>query len=223
METGMENAVSEPDPDQQGQSERFRLALEAFDRANAADPTLECVEGRDVPKELIYGQRMSAWLGRLCPQASEALRLAARCQHIERWVRPRTTYPEGRIGYLTWRRDLKRYHAERAGEILSDLGYPKNLVARVQALVRKERLKQDDEAQVLEDVACVVFLAHYLADFADKHRSDKLAEILRKTWSKMSPRARRAALALPLEGGLKALLGRALSEPPAGEEAGARS
>jgi hypothetical protein len=191
------------------------MALDAFDRANAADPNLESVDGEEVPKEVIYGQRMSAWLMRLCPEAPEALCLAARSQHIERWVTPRGSYPDGRIGYLTWRRDLKRYHADRAGEILAGLGYPNTLVAGVQALVRKERLKQDEDAQVLEDVACVVFLAHYLADFAEKHETDKVVEILRKTWAKMSPLGRRAALALPMTGALEGLLASALADGPA--------
>jgi len=202
---------------------QLQRALEAFDRANAADPHFELVDGHEVPKELIYGRRMSEWLERLYPDASEALRLAARCQHIERWVTPRETYSAGRIGYLTWRRDLKRYHADRAGEILSGLGYSDNVVARVRALVRKERLKQDEDAQILEDVVCVVFLAHYLADFAMKHPSDKVVEILRKTWAKMSPAGREAALALPLDDGLKALLGLALAQGPAGAETGHRS
>lgn len=205
-----------------GRIGKLQRALEAFDRANAADPHLELVDGQDVPKELIYGRRMSEWLERLYPGASEALRLAARCQHIERWVRPRETYSEGRVGYLTWRRDLKRYHADRAGEILSGLGYSDSVVARVQALVRKERLGQDEEAQILEDVVCVVFLAHYLADFAEKHRSDKVVEILRKTWAKMSPAGRDAARALPLAGEKKALLALALSNAPAADEADAR-
>lgn len=191
---------------------RLQAGLEAFDRANAADPNLEIVDGQEVPKELIYGRRMSEWLARLCPEASEALTLAARCQHLERWVTPRSRYPEGRAGYLAWRRDLKRYHAERAGEILEEIGYPDDVIARVQALVRKERLKRDPEAQVLEDVVCVVFLAHYLADFAAKHEPDKVVEILRKTWAKMSPLGRRAALALPLGGTLAAFLAAALAD-----------
>jgi hypothetical protein len=198
------------------------MALDAFDRANAADPNLESVDGRDLPKELIYGQRMSAWLMRLCPEASEALCLAARSQHIERWVTPRGSYPEGRIGYLTWRRDLKSYHAERAGEILSELGYADTVIARVQALVRKERLKQDEDAQVLEDVACVVFLAHYLADFAEKHQTDKVVGILHKTWAKMSPLGRRAVPALPLESALKELLAAALADQAAGDSTAAQ-
>lgn len=202
---------------------KLQLALEAFDRANAADPHFELVDGQKIPKELIYGRRMSEWLERLYPGASEALRLAVRCQHIERWVTPRDTYPAGRIGYLTWRRDLKRYHADRAGEILSGLGYSDSVVARVQALVRKERLRQDEDAQILEDVVCVVFLAHYLADFARKHRSDKVVEILRKTWAKMSPAGHRAALALPLDGAVKKMLSDALVDAPSGGEASAPS
>jgi hypothetical protein len=200
-------------------ADRVQRALDAFDRANAADPNLEIVDGEAIPKELIYGRRMSDWLARLCPKASEALTLAARCQHLERWVTPRDSYPEGRVGYLTWRRDLKRYHAERAGEILADLGYPQDVIDRVQALVRKERLKRDREVQVLEDVVCVVFLAHYLADFAAKHESDKVVEILRKTWAKMSPLGRRAALALPFDGALAALLAAALADEAVADEA----
>lgn len=201
-------------------SDRVQAALDAFDRANAGDPNLEWVDGERAPKELVYARRMSAWLERLCPQASDALRLAARCQHIERWALPRGRYPDGRVGYLTWRRDLKRYHAERAGQILSGLGYSEVEIARVQALVRKERLKRDREAQALEDVVCVVFLAHYLADFAARHDTGKVVEILRKTWAKMSPLGRAAALALPLDGAGKELLALALADAPAGEEAG---
>ena len=192
-------------------SDRLQQAFDAFDRANAADPNLESVDGQSVPKELIYGRRMSDWLERLCPDASEALRLAARSQHLERWVTPRAGYPEGRTGYLTWRRDLKRYHAERAGEILTQLGYDGEVVARVQALIRKERLKRDEEAQVLEDVVCVVFLAHYFADFAAKHADDKVIAILRKTWAKMSPLGREAALGLSLPEPMAALVSEALA------------
>lgn len=199
-------------------SDRVQAALDAFDRANAADPNFEWVDGERAPKELVYARRMSAWLERLCPQAPEALRLAARCQHIERWVLPRGRYPEGRVGYLTWRRDLKRYHAERAGQILSGLGYPAAEIERVQALVRKERLKRDRGAQVLEDVVCVVFLAHYLADFAARHDTGKVVAILRKTWAKMSPLGRAAALAFPLDEAGKDLLALALADAPAGKE-----
>lgn len=173
-------------------------ALEAFDRANAADPNCETVDGVARPKELLYGRRMSDWLERLYPEATPALRLAVRCQHIERWQVPRKTYPEGRVGYLTWRRDLKALHAKRAGEILEGLGFDGATIQRVCGLVNKENLRQDPDAQALEDVACLVFLAHYFADFAAGHDDDKVVEILRKTWRKMSETGREAALALPL-------------------------
>lgn len=212
MVTVTDKAAAQAVPERREADDRLQRALDAFDRANAADPNRETVDGEAVPKELIYGRRMSAWLDRLYPGASEVLRLAARCQHIERWVTPRETYPEGRVGYLTWRRDLKRYHADRAARILGEVGYPQDLIAHVQALVRKERLKQDEDAQALEDVVCVVFLAHYLADFAGRHDSDKVVEILRKTWAKMSPLGHRAALALPLDGALKTLVEAALAD-----------
>ncbi|MDJ0945976.1 MAG: DUF4202 domain-containing protein [Kiloniellales bacterium] len=175
-------------------------ALSAFDRANAADPNLEDGSEGPQPKELIYGRRMSACLAQVYPEASAELQLAARAQHLERWRIPRNSYPEGRVGYLTWRRDLKAFHAERAAEILRDLGFEEALIARVGALLRKERLKKDPESQALEDVACLVFLAHHFAAFAEGQDDAKLVEILRKTWRKMSERGHRAALALPLEG-----------------------
>ncbi len=174
-------------------------AFAAFDRANAADPNVEVgAEGRQ-PKELLYGRRMSAFLAELYPEASTELQLAARAQHLERWRIPRKSYPEGRVGYLTWRRDLKAFHAERAAEILRELGFEEALIARVGALLRKERLKQDPDSQALEDVACLVFLTHHFAAFAEGHDEAKLVDILRKTWRKMSERGQQAALALPLD------------------------
>ena len=175
-------------------------ALAAFDRANAADPHLEDSEDGPQAKELLYGRRMSACLAEVYPEASVELQLAARAQHLERWRTPRDSYPEGRVGYLTWRRDLKAFHAERAAEILRDLGFDEAVIARVGALLRKERLKQDPESQALEDVACLVFLTHHFAAFAEGHDDAKLVDILRKTWRKMSERGQQAALALPLDG-----------------------
>ena len=195
-------------------SERFRRAIAAFDAANAEDPNRELVDGVARPKELVYGERMSAWLARLYPEASEALRLAARSQHLRRWEVPRASYPPGRVGYLRWRTDLKRRHAELAGAILRRVGYDEEMIARVGALLRKEGLRRDPEAQALEDVACLVFLAHYFADFAAQHPEDKVIDILRKTWRKMSPRARAAARRLSLPAAAGRLLARALAEPP---------
>lgn len=179
-------------------NDRFQSAIAAFDAANANDPNREDTADGPQPSELLYGQRMSVWLDRLYPDASEALRLAVRCQHIERWRRPRQDYPEGRVGYLTWRRDAKSFHAERAAEVLGDLGYPQATVARVQSLVKKERLKSDREAQALEDVVCLVFLSHVFEDFAARHDDAKVVDIIQKTWRKMSDHGRQAALGLSL-------------------------
>ncbi len=196
---------------------RLAAAFAAFDRANGEDPNQVLDNSRPVAKELLYARRMSAWLPKLYPAASEILQLATRSQHIERWVSPRDSYPEGRSGYLTWRRELQEHHARRAGEILGDLGYATETIDRVGSLLRKKRLKRDPEAQALEDVACVVFLVHYFADFARPHAEEKVLDILRKTWAKMSPHGRRFALALDLPQEAAALVARALAEPEQGQ------
>ena len=191
-------------------SGRFREAIARFDRANAEDPNVETADGVPHPKELLYAQRMSEALERFAPDASEVVRLAARCQHIRRWTVPRDTYPKGRDGYRRWRTGLARFHAETAGGILHEVGYDDTTIGRVQALLRKERLKADPEVQLLEDVACLVFLGHYLAPFAARHEEDKVAGVLRKTWRKMSGRGRAAALTLELAPELRALVMRAV-------------
>ena len=188
---------------------RLREALARFDEANADDPNREIVDGGEQPRELVYARRMTAALDSFAPEAPEAVRLAVRCQHIRRWTVPRDTYPEGRDGYRRWRTDLARFHAATAAEILRAVGYGDDTVARVGALLRKERLKADPQVQLLEDVACLVFLQHYLPAFADRHDDAKLVDILGKTWRKMSARGRAAALALDLEPRLRALVSRA--------------
>jgi hypothetical protein len=188
--------------------------LSAIDAANADDPSRVTVDGVSRPAELVYGERMSAVLETLYPDASEALRLGARAQHIRRWTVPRASYPMDRTGYLRWRTDLKRKHAEMAGEIMRANGYADGVIARVGSLIRKERLKQDAEAQALEDIACIVFLQHYVDEFAAKHDDDKLIAILRKTWAKMSPHGHAAALKLPLSERVAGLVGRALQDDP---------
>lgn len=173
---------------------RFEAVIAAIDAANACDPGGIEIAGRSEPAELVYGQRMSATLARVVPDASEHLRIAARGQHIERWTLPRKRYPEGRVGYLKWRNELKAFHARRLGEIMSAAGYGAGDIERVRSIVRKEQLKTDREAQLLEDVACLVFLRHYAESFAAKHEREKVLDILIKTQRKMSPRARAAGL-----------------------------
>jgi hypothetical protein len=177
--------------------QRFQRAVERLDAANAEDPNRELADGREQPKELLYAQRLSAMLESYAPDASEALRLAARCQHIRRWTIPRTDFPGTPAGYKQWRSKLQQFHAETAARILRDTDYGQDTVARVQTLLRKEQLKLDPEVQTLEDVVALVFLENYLEDFVARHAGydeAKWIDILKKTWFKMSPRGRKAAL-----------------------------
>ncbi|MEE9140397.1 MAG: DUF4202 domain-containing protein [Alphaproteobacteria bacterium] len=191
---------------------RFEAAIAAMDAANAEDSNVAVSEGQEHPKELLYAQQMTRWLERLVPDASEALKLAARSQHIRRWEIARGDYPKDRIGYLKWRKDLQHFHAELAGKILAEAGYDDDTIARVQSLLRKERLKLDPEVQALEDVICLVFLEHYFADFSTQHDEEKVVEIVRKTWKKMSPEGHQAALALKLPPEASALVEKALAD-----------
>ena len=188
-------------------------ALAEIDTANGRDPNQESEPGGEpVAKELLYARRMTAWLERLAPDASEAIRLAARAQHIERWTSARADFAEGREGYNRWRRELAQFHARRAGEIMEAAGYDGPMRERVAALILKKGLKTDPETQLLEDVICLVFLENYFADFSEKHDPDKIVDILRKTWRKMSPRGHDAALALDLPAPARALVERALAD-----------
>lgn len=188
----------------------YHQALRRIDQANRGDPEMMSVDGVPYPRALVYGMRMSDWLQALEPEASIPLRLAARAQHIGRWKMPRTTYPPGRVGYLAWRRAQADYHAAAVGSILEDVGFEETVVRRVQALVRKERLKSDSETQLLEDVACLVFLAYELDDFAVGHPREKVIHILRRTWTKMSPRGRDKALVLAFSPTGASLVGEAI-------------
>ena len=197
--------------DSAGAESRFQCAMRAIDAANGADPNREVFEGREYPKELLYSQRMSRWLAHLAPDASKALQLSVRAQHICRWTIPRSTYPMDRDGYHRWRTDLGRFHAEKAGAILEECGYDQATIERVGALIRKERFKTDPEAQILEDIACIVFLESYFADFARQHDEEEIIRILTRTWKKMSEGGRQAALTLTLPPEASALLARALA------------
>ena len=191
-------------------SDRFTAAIAQIDAANAADPNRESYQGREEPKEILYSRRMSDWLMRLAPDASDALRLAVHGQHICRWTILRSSYPMDRTGYLRWRNECKRMHAEKLGEIMRNVGYEPSTINRVQSLVRKERLKVVSEAQLLEDVVCLVFLENYFAEFSRQHDQAKLIDIVRKTWKKMSPGGHEAALKLPLSHDCRALVEKAL-------------
>jgi hypothetical protein len=167
-------------------TDRLQTALAQIDRANAADP-----KGEALP----YGERMTAELARLFPQASDVLQIAARGQHVERWLLPRQDYPEGKAGYLDWRREQGRRHAQRVAGIMADAGYLQADCDRVGVLLRKEGIKRDAEVQALEDVICFVFLRWYFADFAAKHDEAQVVDIVQKTARKMSDTARARVLA----------------------------
>lgn len=178
--------------------QRYQAAISAFDQANAEDPNKEHGEGREHPKELLYAQRMSAMQQRYVPDASEAVKLAVRAQHIQRWKIPRSDYPMDREGYLQWRTGLYKFHAETAGRIMQAVGYDGAMIDRVKTIVSKKGLKINAETQLMEDVVDLVFLEHYMAGFAAQHPEydeEKWIKIIRKTWQKMSPQAHDFALA----------------------------
>lgn len=171
-------------------SARLDAVLAAIDQANAADPTLEADGADQRPAALLYGLRMSSELARICPEASDILKIAARGQHIERWKTPRSSYPEGRAGYFAWRKGQAAGHGARLGGLMAAEGYDATDCARVGQLLRKEGLKSDAEVQMLEDVICLVFLRWYFADFAEGREPDQIFRIIAKTSRKMSAEGR---------------------------------
>ena len=192
-------------------NEKFPNAIARFDVENSRDPNREIVAGVSHPRERLYAQRLTDWVLRLAPNASEALRLAASCQHICRWEIPRENYPATRAGYLKWRADLKKFHAEKSGAILRELGYDEKTIARVQDLNLKKNFPADPETQILEDALCLVFLEFQFATLAAKSDDAKMINALQKSWAKMSGAARAEALKLNFAGREKTLLQRALN------------
>jgi hypothetical protein len=197
-------------PFQPADPQRFDAALRRFDAENSRDPEAEVADGVAHPRELLYAQRLTAWVLRLCPEASEELRLAARSQHICRWEIPRPSYPPTRAGYLQWRAALKLFHARKAGDILREAGYSETAIRRVQDLNLKKNFPGDPETCVLEDALCLVFLQFQLAGLAAKTAEDKIVNALQKSWQKMTETGRAEALKLNLGDREKALLTRAL-------------
>jgi hypothetical protein len=177
-----------------------------FDDYNAKDPSMEVVEGKELPKELIYGRRMTEKLNQYHPDAPLPLQIAARCQHIGRWEIPRSTYPMDKVGYIRWRNELKTYHAGIAERILQKYQVDQETIDRVKYLLQKKNLKNDADTQTLEDVICLVFLENYLEEFAVKHDDEKIVDILVKTWNKMSPKAHDEALKIDFSDRIKPLI-----------------
>lgn len=193
------------------QSPRLQQAFTAFDAYNSQDTVRESYDGKEYPKELLYAERMTARLQTFAPDASEALQLAARSQHIGRWEIPRSAYPMDRKGYLQWRNVLKAHHADIAARILSDCGYDTPVVDEVKFLLLKKDLLHNTGTQTLEDVICLVFIEYYLEDFAAAHEDDKVVDILRKTIKKMSAGALEAATKISVSSRIGSLIGLAIT------------
>ncbi len=178
--------------------ERFLRAVVLIDQANAGDPEWEVWGGRPYPRTYLYGLRMTEWVVKLDDRAPETAFLAARAQHVCRWLVPRHRYPRDRRGYLAWRTFLYRLHAEKAASILRAVGYDPASIEQVRRILMKRGLKRDPQVQLVEDAACLVFLQYYFVPFAEDYADEKIVAIVAKTWRKMSPEAQRHALRLPL-------------------------
>jgi tRNAThr (cytosine32-N3)-methyltransferase len=191
---------------------RAERARQAIDAAHERD-SHRLPDGRAA--ELVYADRVEAWVRRLVPDAGDLLRLAARCQHLERFAVPRTSFPDGRAGYLAWRKSLYEKQAARCAELLRGAGFSEGEARQAARWVAKEGLKRDAGTQALEDAACLVFLENEIAAFAAQHADyprDKFVEILRKTWRKMSPEAHAFARGLALPPGVADLVKDAAAE-----------
>ncbi|TGN38707.1 DUF4202 domain-containing protein [Marinobacter confluentis] len=193
-------------------------ALNAVDEANRADPNREQVNGESLPKEYAYSLHMTRWLFELEPNPSPRMQVACRAQHIERWTMPRSDFAEGRKAYYQWRQACGRMHGRRAAEIMAGCGFPDEECQRVETILTKRELRQDEDTQLLEDVACMVFLERYFEDFYEQkadYDREKWLRIVRRTWGKMSHRGHAAALKLAegMPAHLLALLQEALADP----------
>jgi len=190
---------------------RFEAAIRRFDAENSRDPNSEIADGVAHPRELLYAERLTAWVLRLCPAAPEVLRLAARCQHLCRWESPRSSYPMTRPGYLLWRANLKKFHAQKSGEILRAVGYPQEMIQKVQDLNLKKHFPNEPNSRMIEDALCLVFLEFQFADLAAKTDHAKTINALQKSWGKMTGAGRAEALKLNYGEREKSLLAKALA------------
>jgi hypothetical protein len=186
--------------------DQLNKAFALFDAYNQADPELLRVDEQSVPAEYYYAQQLYLWVKKLNPEASDAVLLASRAQHIGRWEIPRNTYEAGKVGYLKWRKDLSKFHADKAGELLLKAGYENAVIERVQHIIQKKNLRNDPEVQLIENALCLVFLEFQYENFLLKHDDKKLIGIIQKTWAKMTDPGRAAALELTYSERGKALI-----------------
>lgn len=175
---------------------KLTQAFELFDTYNQQDPTSFIWEGISYPQEYFMALKLHEWVEKLTPEASEPLLLASRSQHIGRWTVARNSYPEGKVGYLTWRKDLGKFHAKTAGELMAQVGYDAETIERTQQIILKQRIKQDAEVQTIENALCLVFLEYQYEAFHPKHEADKVIDILKKSLLKMDAHGHSFALKL---------------------------
>ncbi len=181
------------------ESDRFATAVRLIDTANAEDPHFLVIRGQKQQKELAQAALMTEWVQRLCPDASDALLLAARAHHVQRWMWPRSDYPSGRSGYLQWRRNLYTRHGEIAAAYAEQAGYETEVGQRIREIIGKKRLKTDSEVQTYEDALCLVFIETQFSALREQEGHEKMVEIVKKTLKKMSEEGQRLALEIPLE------------------------
>ena len=201
-------------------SNQLQDVLAAIDEINAKDTNITVFENKNYPKELIYGQRMTACLAKHWPQANELLQIAVRAQHIKRWHLKRSEFSLGKAGYYQWRIALGKFHAQLTASIMLEQGYSEAQAAQTASIICKENLKSktsntlNQDSQTLEDVACLVFLEHYFDDFASKYLEQdneaKIIRIVQLTWKKMSEDAHNIALKMTLPDHLADIVNKAL-------------
>jgi hypothetical protein len=191
---------------------KIENAFELFDEYNRKSPEHLEYEGVDYPSEYFYAVKLYEWVKKLEPEASESLLLASRSQHIGRWESARSSYPEGRVGYLKWRSDLGKFHAAKSAEIMQSVGYDDDTIDRVKQIILKQRIKADAEVQTMENALCLVFLEFQYDDLIAKLSEEKMIDILRKTWAKMSDPGRNVALSLHYSKRGLSLIQKALAE-----------
>ena len=178
-------------------SQMIDKALKLYDAANSKDPNLEIENGKEVAKELLYSHRMLDMLNRFLPDADDVAKLAVAAQHIERWKSPRSDYPMDRKGYHLWRTNLYKFHAETAAKILEEVGYDEATIERVKLAIGKKNLKKNQDTQILEDIAALTFMEHYMMAMYlnyPQYDEEKWIDIIIRTWKKMSPQAHDFAL-----------------------------
>jgi hypothetical protein len=195
----------------------FEQAVDLIDSANNEDTNIESSDGKQWPKELLYSNRMSDMQRRYAPDADDAMKLALRAQHIQRWKYPRDEYPMDRKGYHLWRTNLYTFHADTAAALLVKAGYDDEFINRVKLAISKKSLKTNPDTQLLEDVSALVFIEHYMLAFVEKHPEydeEKWLLIIKRTWNKMTEKAHAFALAgsIKLPESLIPLIQKAVSE-----------